>query len=298
MKTHNRDYFVKYMTSDTAKKVIDSLQVRWSSPLLFNDPFDTQFSLRFDFKDIEFEKALKAEIIKIVYGVEEPQGDDTHLFFSVLKILRSIRDRIPKEEYESETEKDIQKGIENGAKFLAEESSKWKLYLEDNRVFCVAEEYDNLLMWSHYGDMHKGVVIRFKCIPELDTALCAAIPVIYQKGMPVIASLEDWVKHLTGQKFLDFKPIYNRYISTKSQHWSYEREWRLVIPKKSNDNSLFEDQGIWPEEIDSVYLGCRISDTDQKEILEILKSSKLSHVKIYQASKNEASFTLDFKRIN
>jgi len=109
LKTHNRDYFVKYMTSDTAKKVIDSLQVRWSSPLLFNDPFDTQFSLRFDFKDIEFEKALKAEIIKIVYGIEEPQGDYTHLYFSVLKILRSIRDRIPKVEYESEIEKDIQK---------------------------------------------------------------------------------------------------------------------------------------------------------------------------------------------
>ena len=28
-------------------------------------------------------------------------------------------------------------------------------------VFCVAERPDNLLMWSHYGDQHKGICLEF-----------------------------------------------------------------------------------------------------------------------------------------
>jgi len=168
--------------------------------------------------------------------------------------------------------------------------------LENNRIFCVAEDHDNLLMWSHYSEMHKGVVIKFKCIPELDTVLCAAIPINYQVEMPIIASLQDWIKHITGQIRLDFNPIYKQNVYTKSQHWSYEKEWRVMLPKQSDD-SLFEYVSIYPREIHSIYLGCRISEEDRKVILGLLEP-KLKHVTVYQASKNETRFALDFMKIN
>ena len=49
---HNRDRFFKYTSALTAVKVLESSTVRYSSPLLFNDPFDVQSGLHFDF-DIE-----------------------------------------------------------------------------------------------------------------------------------------------------------------------------------------------------------------------------------------------------
>jgi len=240
VKTHDRDYFVKYMTSNTAKRILESLQVKWSSPLLFNDPFDIQIDLRFDFDDDQLVRALKDEVNNLVYGTEEPQGDNSNLFFRMLKILRSIRDHVLRSKFESEMEDAIKEGAGNLSRALSEEASKWRSVLEYYRVFCVAEDHGNLLMWSHYSDMHKGAVMRFKCIPELDTALCAAIPVIYQTDMPVLANLHDWIKHITGQVRIDFKPAYYKYVSTKSQDWSYEKEWRVMVSKKSRDDSLFE----------------------------------------------------------
>ena len=49
---HGRDRFFKYASGSTAVKILESAAVRYSSPLLFNDPFDVQSGLHFDF-DIE-----------------------------------------------------------------------------------------------------------------------------------------------------------------------------------------------------------------------------------------------------
>jgi hypothetical protein len=46
---HNRDRFFKYMSATTAVKILTSSAVRYSSPVLFNDPFDVQSGLHFDF---------------------------------------------------------------------------------------------------------------------------------------------------------------------------------------------------------------------------------------------------------
>jgi len=109
MKAHNRDYFVKYLTSNTAKRILESLQVKWSSPLLFNDPFDTQIEFRIDLKDTEFENAFKDEVMKFIWRDDEPQGDETHPFFKMMKILRSIRDQMPRKKFESKIESAIKK---------------------------------------------------------------------------------------------------------------------------------------------------------------------------------------------
>jgi len=51
MKTHNKDYFYKYVAADTAKLILKNLKVKYSLPKLFNDPFDNQFVINIDQKD-------------------------------------------------------------------------------------------------------------------------------------------------------------------------------------------------------------------------------------------------------
>jgi hypothetical protein len=42
---HNKDGFFKYYTAASAKLTLQHTSRKWSTPLLFNDPFDNQFEL-------------------------------------------------------------------------------------------------------------------------------------------------------------------------------------------------------------------------------------------------------------
>ena len=44
-------HFFKYVNVDAAKIILESGKLRWSSPLMFNDPFDVQFDLHVEFDD-------------------------------------------------------------------------------------------------------------------------------------------------------------------------------------------------------------------------------------------------------
>ena len=37
---HDRRFFYKYMSAETARIILANRRLRWSSPILFNDPFD------------------------------------------------------------------------------------------------------------------------------------------------------------------------------------------------------------------------------------------------------------------
>jgi len=89
---------------------------------------------------------------------------------------------------------------------------------EDDRIFCVCEEHDNLLMWAHYTNCHQGAVIKFRCIPKLDTALCAAKKVMYSKEIPVLATLDDFIKTFIYNESLNLHTILNNFNFTKSDH--------------------------------------------------------------------------------
>jgi hypothetical protein len=47
------EYFYKYVIADVAKLILENLQVKCSSPLLFNDPFDSQIVIQHDVKNLE-----------------------------------------------------------------------------------------------------------------------------------------------------------------------------------------------------------------------------------------------------
>ncbi len=65
-------HFFKYYTASVAKIVLATGRVRWSSPLLFNDPFDCYFSLepKFDFSACK-EKHCE-RFLDLMFQVEEP----------------------------------------------------------------------------------------------------------------------------------------------------------------------------------------------------------------------------------
>lgn len=96
-------------------------------------------------------------------------------------------------------------------------------------IGCFTENYDSILMWSHYGNSHCGVCIEYDTdlIPD-----CLLFPVIYtDKCIPYYKVLDD---NLIPQILL-----------MKSTCWKYEQEWRIIDSKKSDHKFYLKPSSIF-----------------------------------------------------
>lgn len=89
-----------------------------------------------------------------------------------------------------------------------------------NRLFigALSARKDSMLMWSHYGNSHKGFCLGYNVQGLIDTHKYFLLPVIYSDTIPYIDP-EVAIKTNT-------LPLIS--IATKSEDWSYEEEWRIV----------------------------------------------------------------------
>jgi DUF2971 family protein len=160
------------------------------------------------------------------------------------------------------------------------------------RLFCVAEDNDNLLMWAHYGKSHEGGVLALKHIPEFDTALLAAEKVKYQDDLPMFVSLENWVQRGTAQRA---DPVFRDYVLLKSTCWAYEKEWRAFATVESSDQP-FRYSELWPDEVSGIYLGCRMVESTRHDIVRLARD-RFPAAPLFQACRSETKFGLEFHEL-
>jgi hypothetical protein len=305
---HNRRLFYKYTTADTTLKIIQNRTLKYSSPVLFNDPFDVQTKVDYGFSQTEYDKAFREELYRFVQSNEEPVCVNSDTYFEALMLLRRLNrvsPIMPIEVLEDQCLSFLEE-----SKALVEEEIKrlnlwFQLVVKASRIFCVAEEHDNLLMWAHYAKDHTGVVLEFECLPEWDFPLCAARMVKYVDKPPILAELDQFIKSQTGQgPPLNHDDLFNDLFLSKSLHWTYEKEWRIFIPPydmenptiprdKEGNEKLYELMTLHPQELCAVYFGCRIDPNDRKKIEECLVGD-FEHVKRYDAIRNQRQYRLDF----
>lgn len=111
------------------------------------------------------------------------------------------------------------------------------------KTTCFSLELNNILMWAHYADNHKGVCLEFE-IEEFDKNYNLSGTEIFKNGL-----LENEIfKEITYnslplikyyhylQSFTDDdnKDVpFHEILTTKSSCWEYEKEWRYIIPDKN-----------------------------------------------------------------
>src|SRR3954468_18740960 len=126
------------------------------------------------------------------------------------------------------------------------------------RVCALSEECRDLLMWGHYADRHRGFCIRFEFgkDPELSKLL---YPVDYEPTFPEIKERDESLEKALSSTL------------TKSEKWSYEREWRIVgrVPEgDSNAGELFATYR--PAAITGIIFGVRTPDLHKSLIRKVL----------------------------
>ncbi|MGD8786399.1 MAG: DUF2971 domain-containing protein [Phycisphaerales bacterium] len=264
--------------------------------MLFNDPFDVQRDFDFGFDIEELKEPFVNEVLTLISSKEMPDLSSKPRIEYLIKRLR-------REDYDDirkiilpELPQLIAEGIQNAQNSYDQIKNQWSEFIPDFRILCLSEIHDNILMWSHYSDSHKGAVLELQSIDELDSPLLVSQPVTYQSFPSMWATKSEWAKIITGQQRLDLLSIFTKYACTKNPEWAHEKEWRIVSFKRSGETGHFSDYPFHARELKSIYLGCDIPEEDANDIISLVKFD-FSHVRIFRANKIERNRKLSFDLI-
>ena len=267
----------KYTTAEAAIKILTTSTVRFTAPECFNDPYDSCAPIQLKCDDKKIIEILKKSNI-IIQNNTFYFKDNTHdLRLSINQLFSHLN------------------------KYF--------------RVLCLSKTNKSILMWSHYANSHKGVVIDFSTdiYPITD-----AQPIAYNEfeilNLENLALFNNYTKHKV-------KEIDTPIPFIKYKDWEYEDEYRcsFLLPFYKDFLNKFNNKDTSPQwqncynelknedkyvhlpiahnAIKAVYLGCKIAPSDEIAIIEILKT-KYPHTKCYKAEKQENSFELKFHEIN
>jgi hypothetical protein len=237
------------------KRVLD-----FPSPNRFNDPFDCDIPWAYD-------KMSKAERVGYLWALgreAEPTEDEAMTAASVqlMEIQMACEDR---EEYQ----------------LCMEEFTK--RIKEKYGVLSFAGVVDNMLLWSHYADNHRGFCLEFdrlllkEMFDELlksDGHSIRGFPVQCVDNYPELRPDRDkWHDRFTH----------------KSTCWSYEREYRFIYIDGANSSQCFPQDALT-----AIYLGCQMEDDAMQEITRIAQQVYPDAV-LYRAKKIFRRFELEFE---
>ncbi len=169
---------------------------------------------------------------------------------------------------------------------------------------------DNLYMWGHYGNGHRGVAIEFnasalaKSIKEGNSDNTSKwLKMTYLKKIPKI-NCEDITEYVMnaeqnaddllayGQKL--YSKIWQR-LRSKAEVWNSENEWRLVLDNNETTLKILR-HNIPSNAVTAIYLGCRITEQQQNDFIH---ESKLNFpsASVFRAKMREGEYALDFEKI-
>lgn len=250
------DFLYKYRQIDSRglERTITHNEIFLPDPTFLNDPFDCR-----PFITIHKSKSKKKEFYEFIVKSRFPNATKNEIKKEVKKNLRS-------------------KTLDNRI-HLEERLLK---FIKSFGIYCLTEIADDLLMWAHYSDSHRGICLQFDTAKDL-SIFWEAYKITYQENYPIVNVMDMG----TYDQFFNL-------FATKSTHWEYEQERRAIkVPGEGGSKTYtFE-----PELLTGVILGAKISSIDEKIVLEWI-SQRETPTKIYRAKINNKSYRIDIKGIN
>jgi hypothetical protein len=265
----------KYVTLDILNKIIDGY-IRFTPPGKFNDPFEMPAIMAWEARE-QF-----AGLSGLVKQTEEIM--DGLMSLSIPKVAMTPPINYFKGTGTSEakeqnlSEKELQVQILNR---IDEIDSTFG-------ILSLTKTKENLLMWAHYADDHRGAVIEF----EFDDIF------LYwndpdRKFAKQVEYLNDRAKIPVNEDVL------MEHFFTKSPEWKYEEEFRIIrhlnhADKIADDIHLFE---LPPQYIRHIYFGVRSEPQKTATTAHIAKEHKFKPINCSKARLDPSHFKLLFNPI-
>lgn len=131
------------------------------------------------------------------------------------------------------------------------------------------------LMWSHYGDQHRGICAGYS-VP--DDAVSKLKKIAYGGSRNVKASDVDAMTREPAAR----QRVDEAVLLRKARSWNYEREWRLIGNRGLQESSL---------ELEEVIFGIRCNSPVKYTIFRALEN-RPRRVQVYEMREQRGTFRL------
>lgn len=271
--------------------VLENRRIRFTQPGAFNDLFEFLYGVSVGSKDWQHNRLL--------HHTRYNRSDRQNRVVSLTDLSNLST---PPDSYFEEYSAGADKPSNRWARALLVASDLVQILDRQVGVLSLTSRPDNLLMWSHYTDDHKGFVIGFdeKHPFFADNANQLPLP----NGV-------HRVRYRKRRKRISYDAIDDLSILfEKSVDWQYEAEYRMLMPLNKGTylrSSIrqpsypFEELPlpiflfkIPAECIESVVLGARFPEIDKMRIEELCGSRRaLRHLQVYQARPHPTAYKID-----
>ena len=154
-------------------------------------------------------------------------------------------------------------------------------------IVCLSESDESLLMWAHYANNHHGICVEYDLMEINKQLKFTPVPIIYSNDRVCFNVLNP---DTAGN---DSVALFLRSITSKSEEWSYEREWRIIRDEAacgdrwdSNKKGALLDM-IRPS---SITLGCATEEEFEKLVREYCEENKIP---LYKMQKDKRQYKLN-----
>lgn len=294
---HEQIAFYKFADLATARVMVEKRTTRWRTPLQFNDPFDVQTRIRVAINETAYVDRFLQRFRELVYVNPVPAffqaGNDVHEAAMVVRQLDGVNKAAAVAQFRASLERTAGDLGQHFAKFSDEIAG----HLQHGRVFCMAEDVNNVVMWSHYADNHRGVGFKFRVLDDIDHVFLLARRVTYDHAYLTLTDGEALADHFSKAKEMDLAALCWQLVYLKHVSWGYEREWRSYEPLLDRPAGAGFDDHVEPTELfESVYLGCCMSDDEAGAMVDHVKQH-MPKTNVWRARKSATSFDLEFDEI-
>lgn len=266
----------RYFNTRWGIATLKDRRLKSSDPTKFNDPFE--LSPTFDLS--KYDKSFVRKLAQKDYIIQVSWKNLIPNIYPSYELYKEHWMKNLDAEVERRFPPFHQNIIDTKRRFLQDYSNSW-------RIISFSRSIDSILLWSHYGDSHKGVALEFDTTDEYlqDVSDEYILDVTYSSKK---AEFEPWD---------DFKGFSRELIKAtkwKSLEWSYEQEVRILLARPAMRNDFFPFQGA---PVRGVYFGINCPDSEVARCCSILKHSDYSKTRIYKGLADENEYKIRFEEI-
>ena len=255
-------------------------RLHFADPGTFNDPMETRPSVDDDVEVSELEDILRSIIQRSVAAEMRAAAQAMKLDESGTSDQVDRRSRMDAERRVAESRYNATYPNSDPATAL-----RWELLcgieLEflrgyERGIVSLAERDDCPLMWSHYGDQHRGVCLGYS-VPERSAGNVRKV----EYGGDRLVKASDLGAMLRGDEMARAR-VDTAVMLRKAENWKYEREWRLIGRRGTAGSPL---------ELEEVIFGMRCKATAKYAVIRALEG-RFRAVRFFEMREERATFDL------
>jgi hypothetical protein len=265
--------------------VIENLEIRFTQPEALNDPFE----LRPHFDSIVAEADILANLTQtpvdlkpMVTQAYSMLSEEQRAMLSLDAAMQAVEAFMTTDDAREATAQ----GLHLFLRLMRDEAAPireaiYHAFNDNVGILSLSEIPDHELMWAHYADTHRGLVL---CLDEQHTFFNRRRS--ENDEFYFVRKVHYSDSPATSLATIDGDAL----LVTKGTKWSYEREWRMLIPLRDVTRSLkiggdtVHLFAFPPEALRGIILGAHATATIKASVRDLLNSRpELRHVHLSRA---------------